>query len=167
MNNLFSKQQAWLEKLRKTEIFRSAKYRIILSHSEPQVSKREIENGIRDMTLPLLKDDSDEGRIHLWIAGHVHRYWRAKKGSKTIISRTPVKNPALQVSPVNWVSLDGPKGDSSNPNFSYLWVKITEKQIYAKAVDENGKKLDEFVIDRKGDFKELFRAKELKELSFK
>jgi hypothetical protein len=46
-------------------------------------------------------------------------------------------------------------------------VKVTEKQIYAKAVDENGNKLDEFVIDRKGDFKELFRAKELKDLPVK
>ena len=167
LNNLFRKQQAWLEKLRKTESFRSAKYRIILSHSEPQIAKREIETGIRNMVLPLLKDDSDEGRIHLWVAGHVHHYWRAKKGSQTVVSRMQIKNPALKISPVNWVSLDGPKGDSSNPNFSYLWVKVTEKQIYAKAVDENGNKLDEFVIDRKGNFKELFRAKELKVLPFK
>lgn len=167
LNHLFRKQQAWLEKLQKTELFRTAKYRIILSHSEPQVSQREIETGIRNMTLPLLKGESDESRIHLWIAGHVHRYWRARKGSKTIITRTPVKNPALKVSPVNWVSLDGPKGDSSNPNFSYLWVKVTETQIYARAIDENGNKLDEFVIDRNGDFKELFRAEELKDLPFK
>ncbi|MBQ9772045.1 MAG: metallophosphoesterase [Lentisphaeria bacterium] len=166
LNNLFKRQQDWLKKLQKTEMFRTAKYRIILSHSEPQISKRVIENGIRNMTLPLLKDDSDESRIHLWIAGHVHRYWRARKGSKTVVSRTPIKKPALKVSPVNWVSLDGPKGDSSDPNFSYLWVKVSENRIYAKAIDENGNKLDEFVIDLKGTFKELFRAKELKDLPF-
>ena len=163
---LHKRQIKWLEKLRKTPAFRTAKFRIIMSHSEPQISRGIIETKIREITAPLLKDDSPEGMIHLWIAGHVHRYWRAEKGSNTLITRAARKNPALKISPVNWVSVDGPKGDSSNPNFSYLSVKVTGNKIHVTAYDENGKKLDEFTVDQKGAFKELFRAKELKNLPF-
>lgn len=166
LETLHKRQAKWLEKLRKSEVFKRAKYRIILSHTEPQIAKGTIENKIREITAPLLKDDSPEGKIHLWIAGHVHRYWRAAKGAKTLVSRNQRKNPALQVSPVNWVSVDGPKGNSSNPDFSYLMVNVSEKQISVKAVDENGKTLDKFTVDRSGKFTELFRAEELKDMPF-
>ena len=166
LDSLYKRQSAWLEKLRRTKAYKQAKYRIILSHSEPQISNGEIERKIRELTAPLLNDDSPEGRIHLWIAGHVHQYWRAAKGARTLVARNQRKNPALKFSPVNWVSVDGPKGNSSNPNFSYLYVKVTEKEISVKAVDENGRPLDEFTVDQTGNFKELFRSKELKDMPF-
>ena len=83
-----------------------------------------------------------------------------------MISRAPRKNPALKISPVNWVSIDGPKGNSSKPDFSYLWVKVSEQGIFVRAIDENGTKLDEFTIDPAGIFQELYRAPELKDFPF-
>ena len=159
---LFEKQKKWLENLQKTESFRTAKFRIILAHPEPQIDTGYLEDKMREITTPLLRNDSDDSRIHLWIAGHVHRYWRAAKGTSELIARAPRKKAALKKSPVNWVSVDGPKGNSSNPNFSYLNVKISADKITVKAVDENGKRLDEFQIDQKGQFRELYRADELK-----
>ena len=125
-----------------------------------------LEDKMREITAPLLRNDSDDSRIHLWIAGHVHRYWRAAKGTSELIARAPRKKAALKKSPVNWVSVDGPKGNSSNPNFSYLKVQVTADKITVKAVDENGKKMDEFQIDQKGQFRELYRGKELKAFPF-
>ena len=52
------------------------------------------------------------------------------------------------------------------PDFSYLMVNVSEKQISVKAVDENGKTLDKFTVDRSGKFTELFRAEELKDMPF-
>lgn len=163
---LYEKQKKWLEKLQKTEAFRTAKFRIVLAHPEPQIDAGYLEDKMREITAPLLRNDSDDSRIHLWIAGHVHRYWRAAKGTSELIARTPRKKTALKKSPVNWVSVDGPKGNSSNPNFSYLHVKVTADKIAVKAVDENGKTLDEFQIDQKGQFRELYRGEELKAFPF-
>jgi hypothetical protein len=163
LDNLFRKQSAWLEKVRRSPEFRNARYRVVLSHSEPQIQKSIVADNIRKMTEKLLADNSDGGRIHLWLAGHVHRYWRAARGEKKFVSRAALKRaPALAAAPVNWLSIDGPKGNSSNPNFSYTYLQFSDKGIGVKILDETGLKLDEFTVDAKGNLHEIYLDKSLK-----
>ena len=162
MENLLRKQAQWLEKVRHSPEFRKAKFRVVLSHAEPQIASGKMNENIRKMTGKLLADNSDSGRIHLWLAGHVHRYWRAGRGSTAIVSREAYPKAAKAVSPVNWVTCDGPKGNSAKPEFSYIAVKCTSEKLHVKAIDDNGIKFDEFEIDAKGNLKELYLDKSLK-----
>ena len=163
MEKLFRKQTQWLKKIRQSEQFRNAGFRVVLSHTEPQIAGGLMNDSVRKLTAELLADDSDENRIHLWIGGHVHRYWRAARRDSSIISRRQyAKVPAVASAPVNWVTVDGPKGDSSKPIFSYLAVKCTPEKLHIKAIDENGMKFDEFTVDTKGTLKEIYRDETLK-----
>ena len=164
MKKLFSKQAQWLKKVRRSEEFRNAKYRVVLAHGEVQIATSKFNENIRNLTMDMLRDDSESGRIHLWLSGHCHRYWRAAKNSTSLVTRIrPVRAPALAVSPVNWLTCDGPKGSSAKPDFSYIAVKCSPEKLHVKAIDENGKTFDEFVIDPEGKLKTLYLDKELKD----
>ena len=163
MPDLFRKQAQWLANLRKSPEFRNAKYRVILCHNDPQTSQSLLDINVRQLTGDLLADNSDSGRIHLWIGGHTHRYRRAARNSRILTAMFKPKKIALNISPVNWVTVDGPKGDSSNPNFSYLAVKCTPQAIHVTAIDDTGRKIDEFAITPNGNFKEIFKDKSLQD----
>jgi len=162
LDTLFERQSRWLETLRRTPEFRSAKFRIVLSHVEPQITKDIMSEKMRRMTAPLLDDQTPEGRIHLWLCGHVHRYWRANRGSDELIARDPIGKWSLSRAPVTWVSVDAPKSNSSKPDFSYLAVRVTRDAIRLTALDENGREFDRFSIDPEGKVTELFQSPELK-----
>lgn len=163
MQKLMKKQAAWLKKIRHTEAFRNANFRVVIAHGEPQIATSVFNSNIRKLTSDILQDNSEDGKIHLWIAGHCHRYWRAAKGSTSLVTRIkPKAPPALAVSPVNWLTGDAPKGNSAKPDFSYIAVHCTPENLHVKAIDENGRKFDEFIIDRQGSLKELYLDKELK-----
>ena len=158
-------QARWLEALRRTPEFRSAKFRVVLAHVEPQITNDIMSEKTREMMAPLLADQSPEGRIQLWICGHVHKYWRVNRGSSDLISRRPIRKWALDKAPVTWVSVDAPKGNSSKPYFSYLSVAVTKDHITVKALDENGREFDRFAVDPQGKVTELFQSPELKHFS--
>ena len=73
--------------------------------------------------------------------------------------------PTAATAPVNWVTVDGPKGKGATPDFSYLSVKCSPEKLHVTAIDENGKKIDQFEINPKGVLKELYRSDELKNYS--
>ena len=165
LDPLYERQTRWLEALRRTSEFRSAKFRVVLAHVEPQIEKDIMSEKTREMMAPLLADRSPEGRIQLWICGHVHKYWRVNRGSSDLISRRPIRKWALDKAPVTWVSVDAPKGNSSKPDFSYLSVSVSKDEITVSALDENGKEFDRFSIDPQGKVTELFQSPELKHFS--
>ena len=162
LDPLYDRQTRWLEALRQTPEFKSAKFRVVLAHVEPQISKDFISEKTRKMVAPMLADQSPEGRIQLWICGHVHRYWRGNRGSSDFISRQGIKHWALDTAPVNWVSVDAPKSSSAKPDFSYLAVHVTADLIQISALDENGREFDRYSIDPQGKVTELFQNPELK-----
>ena len=164
METLCAAQTKWLEKLRQSPEFKKARFRVVLSHAEPQIENSAVANPIRKMTEKLLKDTSREGLIHLWLAGHVHRYWRANRGSNELIHLYPAKKWVLSKAPVTWVSVDAPKGNSAWPDFSYLGVDVQKDKITVSAYDINGKKFDKFSVDRNGKVTEHFLRKDFKRL---
>ena len=164
MNKLMTQQAKWLKKVRNTPEFRNAKFRVVMAHGEPMVSKSVFNNNIRKLALDLLRDDSDNGRIHLWLAGHCHRYWRSARGGKSLVMRyKPTGTTALPIAPVNFVTCDGPKGNAAKPDFSYISVTCTSEKLHVKSIDEKGKKFDEFEIDSQGTLKTLYLDDEVKD----
>ncbi len=163
MAALMSRQKKWIERVRKSAEFKSAHFRIILAHTEPQYSDDAVSANVRRLTADLLKDRSAEGRIHLWIGGHIHEYRRAAEDSSDISAFRPLAHPAaLGKAPVSWVTVDAPKEDSAKPDFSYLDVEVGKDELAVTAVDENGKKLESFSVDAAGKLHEIFRAETLR-----
>ena len=156
------KQTRWLAGVRKSEAFRKARFRVVMVHSDPHIENSQLTANIRKVTGDMLEDQTPEGLIHLWLAGHVHYYWRAARGSNKILAARPYKNiPALPMAPVNYLTVDGPKSSSADPDFSYASVTFTPEHIHVKTVDPNGKILDEFTVDRKGKLQEIYHDKGL------
>ena len=158
-DTMVRKQRAWLEKVVKNDEFKKAKFRIVLSHTAPQLENSEsVVREIQEIIEPL-KDEL----IHFWIAGHSHYYWRMFKGSDILYSRNEWKKaPAYAAAKFNWITLDGPKGSNSKPDFSYLTVNIKNGIIQAVVTDEDGKLIDSFNIDAKGNAVELKRSPDIK-----
>ncbi len=159
---LYAAQEKWIEKLRKTPEFKKARFRVVLAHPEPQIESSLVADPIRKMTEKLLSDTSKEGMIHLWMAGHVHRYWRANRGSNELIHLYPARKWALSKAPVTWVSTDAPKGNSAWPDFSYLGVDVKKDRMTVTAYDVDGKKFDCFSVDTAGKVHEHFLRKDMK-----
>lgn len=165
--NFIAKQTRWLQKVRRSAAFRNAKFRVVLAHNEPQIQNGQVADNIRTVIGNMLEDQSEQGMIHLWLAGHVHYYWRAERNSTKVLSRIPFKRAALKKAPVNWVSVDGPKSNSSRPDFSYLSINFSADRIRVRAIDELGKVFDEFSVDQKGKLYEHFHDKSLKQYDLK
>ena len=162
MDTLYAAQSKWLEKLRKSPEFKKARFRVVMAHPEPQIESSKVADPMRKMCEKLLADTSREGMIHLWLAGHVHRYWRANRNSNELIHLYPAKKWALDKAPVNWVSTDAPKGNAAFPEFSYLGVDVKKDSLTVTAYDTDGKKFDSFSVDEKGNVTELYRGKNMK-----
>ena len=162
METLFKAQKKWLEKLRKTPEFKKARFRVVLAHPEPQIESSKVADPVRQLTAEMLADTSKEGMIHLWLAGHVHRYWRANRGSNELIHLYPARKWALSKAPVTWVSTDAPKGNSAWPDFSYLGVDVKKDRMTVTAYDVDGKKFDSFSVDTAGKVHEHFLRKDMK-----
>ena len=73
------------------------------------------------------------------------------------------KGRQLWLNTVNFLTCDGPKGNAASPDFSYISVKCTPEKLHIKAIDDKGRKFDEFEIDQQGKLKTLYLDKELKD----
>ncbi len=159
---LMQKQQQFLEKLKNTPEFKSAKFRIVLSHSEPLSGADAFSKRNREMMLPLLENSTAEGMIHLWIAGHIHTYSRANRGESVIRAAKAWRKYAADKSAVTFVTTDGPKSKSVQPDLSFLEVNVGENTIGVIAFDENGTVIDKFTVKRSGEVENIFLSKEMK-----
>ncbi len=155
---MVKKQRAWLEKLVQSDVYKNAKFRIVLSHISPQVNEGPMSQDVRAIAEPLLNES-----IHLWIGAHCHRYWRMFRGSNELFSRE--KAPAnfyQKTAPFNWITLDGPKGNQNPPDLSYVHVNVENNTLTAKVIDPDGSIVDHFTIDKDGNATEIKRAATLK-----
>ncbi len=160
---LMRRQEKWLQALKETPDFRNAKFRVILCHTEPMLAQDSISKDILRITRPLL----DEGKIQLWLAGHVHYYWRMNKGSSKLLTMFNCKKkPAMPKSPVTFVTIDGPKSSSKKPDLSYLHVKASDDSLSIEAYDENGVQLDAFKVNQNGDVFDEKSSPAIKQIQF-
>ncbi len=148
---LMRRQEKWLMALRNTPEYRNARFRIILCHTEPMLATDGVSRDVAKLVKPLLEDRTPEGMIHLWLAGHTHYYWRVNRDSDKLLAENVVrKKPDNPVSPVTFVTTDGPKSSSRKPDFSYLYVQVGKEAVTVQAYDEKGSFRDAFSVDRTG-----------------
>lgn len=78
-------QIEWIRDLKKTDLWKKSKFRVAMGHVGPFAS-----DGARSFMVPFeeeFKDASPDGRIHVFLCGHDHRYYRIDKGTKNAKTR--------------------------------------------------------------------------------
>jgi len=73
-------QAEWIKRLKKTDEWKSAEFRIVMSHVPPYNGQS---FGDADELTTVFDDDSKDGRIHLFLSGHEHVYRRNDKNTVT------------------------------------------------------------------------------------
>ena len=131
LDTLIEEQQQWLEKVVQSPEFAQAKYRIVLAHSAVHSHKDSfnyIVPRLQKMVSKFFKGNPARYPIHLWFAGHVHKY----------IAAPPAKDwqfPTLTVG-----------GGSSQKPFpgAAFFVQVKKGRIYVEAIDSDGNTHDKF-----------------------
>ncbi len=75
-------QVAWIKELKKTPVWKKAKFRIVMGHVAPFAS--EGTKFVGDVFNEVFSDNSKDGKIHAFLAGHEHAYWRINAGTKEL-----------------------------------------------------------------------------------
>lgn len=79
----YLKEQAdWIRTLRRTDVWKKSKFRIVMGHVAPFAS--EGTKFVGGAFNEVLSDNTPEGRVHLFLAGHEHAYRRINAGTKEI-----------------------------------------------------------------------------------
>lgn len=92
-------QADWVRAMKKTEMWKGAKFRIAFMHVAPFPGEGNTWVG-EHLFKGLFDDESKDGRIHMLVGGHVHEYWRLNPNTReTRVSATasgydPKKYPA-------------------------------------------------------------------------
>lgn len=80
--NAYLQEQAdWVRELKKTDDWKTAKFRVVMAHVAPVANQGK---HLEPYWLDLFQDATPEGRIHIFLSGHMHRYYRINPGTKHI-----------------------------------------------------------------------------------
>ena len=129
----YLKEQAdWVRELKKTQMWKGATFRVVLSHVAPFPPGGHdwVANAFNDVFL----DESKDGRIHAFVSGHEHVYARLNPNSNELHINTAV----AKVNPEKYP----PKSFSMRPlpeRFPY--VQIIGHVVEAMTIDVSPEKL--------------------------
>ena len=80
VNRYLVEQREWMREMKKTDLWKTAEFRVVMAHVAPFPGE-----GTPFMSqtfTEFLQDDSREGRIHMYLSGHHHFYWRLNPNSR-------------------------------------------------------------------------------------
>ncbi len=80
----WAEQAEWIRNLKKTDLWKTAKFRVVMAHLT--VPEHKFLQAYFD---EVLNDNTPEGRIHLYLAGHIHCYYRINAGTKEVRTSDP------------------------------------------------------------------------------
>ena len=149
-----AEQRQWLEKVVKSDAYRNAVYRIVLSHEAPHSHRVSGMNKVaRFISEPLLKAATDPAcPVHLWLTGHIHRYRRTIPGTTAAYSNAPCNAEDMSTGasyPFPIITVEGP-GKNSCFASSATIVSIDAAGITVQSFDEKNRCFDHFLIDAQG-----------------
>lgn len=81
MEKYLQEQADWLKELKKTKDWKESTFRVVLSHYAPFATESYHTSPFLN---PVLNDQSPDGRIHLYFAGHMHCYYRINAGTQEL-----------------------------------------------------------------------------------
>ena len=154
MQEYMAAQKQWLEETVKSQAYKNADFRIVMSHESPHGHRRSQMNDIaRFIAEPLLKAAADPAsRLHLWLAGHIHRYRRTVPASTAVYANNDVEQSDIASGkdyPFTILTVEGP-GKSSPLEISATVVTVNRQQIEVKSYDNKHNCFDSFAITRDG-----------------
>ena len=139
--DFFAEQRAWLlNEVATSEAFRSSKFRIVLAHF-PIWNENANETKIMlSLTDGILDGNTSETRIHLYLGGHLHRFFRILPGGKQKSLDADFSESTIPKVPCTVIANDGP-GDNEIDG-SVISVEVTSENLTVKTLDKMGKVLD-------------------------
>ncbi len=81
MEKYLQEQADWLKELKKSKDWKESKFRIVMSHFAPFATES---YHTASFFNEVLNDTSSSGRIHLYFAGHMHKYYRINAGTQEL-----------------------------------------------------------------------------------
>ncbi|MEA4862617.1 MAG: metallophosphoesterase [Victivallaceae bacterium] len=148
---IMKEQRAWLEKLIASDEFRNAKFKVVLSHCPTEdAGGWPMAERMRKLTDDLFAGENPRARIHLWLAGHVHRYYRTIPGENSMLVLDPTTYTKLSgvYRPYTIAVSQGPW--NCNPQLSGFVVDISGDDLNVKSVGPDGELLDAFTVHPDG-----------------
>lgn len=146
-DELLAAQRKELAREVKSEAWKSAKYRVVLSHGAYYGAEGSLEKYIRKITGGIIRD----GDIQLWLSGHIHKYRRTVPGRAGYFGFSTYKAGEKDFLsgkyPFATVIIDGPGGVKPH---SCHTVEFTDKGIKVNSFFEDGKPFDSFETDKTG-----------------
>lgn len=147
----WQKQCEFVQKTVESEAFKTAKFRVVLSHATPAMTAEEWCTDLFARTV--LK----EHKIHLWMGGHVHAYRRTIPGTNFYWTNQPGysgKSPASgEDFPYPVVTIDGPHATGTELSGSIL--NCTEDYLELVSFSPEGEVFDHIRIAPDGAVQEL------------
>ena len=163
----FAAEAKWLRQAVKMDMFRTARYRIVLAHATPLgYGYGFMPDNVRKLIDPLFAGKTPEYRIHLWIGGHVHRPFRSVPGQNRCFwplnrkNQPPViKHPAIGEKyqfPV--LIMGGPNSSMpENLQFTNMLVNVNSNALEVIHRDVNNQVFDHISITPDGKVQEIMR----------
>lgn len=130
---MIAEERKWLEKVVKSELFRTASFRIALLHMPPYNDEYDSSAGM-SLLGGLFKKDP----LHLLISGHVHHYFRMNPFSGECTTKN--KTAQMKNTPVL------PFTVVANDTTTVLLVKASPDSLKIRVVKADGNPVDEFTI---------------------
>jgi len=153
-------QRKWVEELVNSPDYTTADYRIIMAHSSPHACNpaEGISGNAIMIAEPLFKASLNGGkRIHLYLAGHIHKYRRTIPGTTAVYSNARVvAGEVADGKKFNFpiVIFDGP-GKNIGFDLSASIIKVAADKLEIKSFDEDSRCFDHFTVDKQGKLNEI------------
>ena len=131
----------------KSEAYKNAKYRVVLSHGAVYGA----DNTLTPYMRKLISGIIDEKDITLWLGGHIHHYRRTVPGKAGFYGFEPAKTKEYGTLngkyPFVTMIIDGP--GASKPHSGHT-VEFLADGIEVRSFFEDGKVFDSFTLDKNG-----------------
>ena len=159
-------QRAWLKKIIKTPECQSAVFRIVMSHHTNPFDPRKtgekmhgLTKNIYELAHGVIMSENPECKIHLWLAGHTHRFLRTTPNSREyrrinalgILEGHKVKFTERYP----YTILTGEYGRKNNP-FTGITVDVLPGHLKVDTFLPDGTLLDSFKIKSDGSVENIF-----------
>ena len=150
MKAYFNQQVEWLKELKKTKEWKTATFRVVLAHVALYCSEGAY---LQPFFGEVLNDTTPAGRIHAYLAGHEHLYYRINGNEKAI--RVGSTNTANNPKPYNayMTRYDIPEAKTFNQIVLHqpeaMILEVTPQKLIFKSYDwhnVNGGLYDAFEI---------------------
>lgn len=73
-------QREWMREMKKTDLWKKAEFRVVMAHVAPFPG--EGTPYLSNIFTEFFQDRTKDGRIHMFLSGHHHEYWRINPDSK-------------------------------------------------------------------------------------